>query len=147
MEKDFDKWNEKKKQVHENRDAPGGHQREVWWISFGVNIGVEIDGKNDTFERPGIVLRKFNNDMVWVIPVTSREKQLPFYIQFAFAETEYWAVLTQVRMLSTKRFLRKIGMIPKERFSEMQKTFANFALVQENERSPAQGGASRRPKP
>jgi hypothetical protein len=37
------------------------HEREIWWCSMGVNIGDEEDGKNELFERPVLILRKFNN--------------------------------------------------------------------------------------
>lgn len=147
MEKDFDRWNALKKIVDGKRRPVEVHQRELWWMSFGTNIGIEIDGKHETFERPGIVLRRFNRDMAWVIPVTSREKFLPFYAKFSYGSVTYWAVLTQVRTVSTKRFLRKVGMISKEQFVAMQQKLSTFVTEREDERSPAQGGASRRPKP
>ena len=64
MEKDFDRWNEKKKYTHKREFADHVHEREVWWSALGVNIGVEIDGKHENFERPVLVVRKFNNDFV-----------------------------------------------------------------------------------
>ncbi len=147
MEKDFDGWNVLKKSIHVERGALNANQRELWWISFGMNVGVEIDGKDESYERPGIVLRRFNREMAWVIPTTSREKNLPFYSRFSYEGKDYWAVLTQVRVVSTKRFLRKVGMISQERFSEMQKKLAEFVFFDENERNPARGGVPRRPKP
>jgi len=112
MHEDFDQWNTVKKSVQEKRDFSGLHQRELWWVTFGINVGVEIGGKQDAFERPAIVLRKFNNQMTWVVPVTSQEKDGPFYERFMLGESVYFAAITQLRTLSTKRFLRKIGMIP-----------------------------------
>ena len=147
MEKDFDDWNNVKKNVNKMPEVFGVHQRELWWVSFGINIGVEIDGKHETFERPAIVLRRFNRDMVWVLPVTSQSKNIPFYERFSYEGRDYWAVLTQLRTVSTKRFLRKIGMIPKEHFRAMQEKLTAFVLTEENERNPAQGGVPRRPKP
>ncbi len=147
MEKEFDRWNRVKKNVDGERRPIEAHQRELWWVSFGANIGIEIDGKHETFERPGIVLRRFNREMVWVMPVTSQKKSSPFYAEFLHGGTTYWAALTQVRTLSTKRFLRKIGMIPQESFVAMQRKLSAFVMECENERSPAQGGAPRRPKP
>ena len=41
MEKDFDRWNEKKKYTHKREFADHVHEREVWWSALGVNIGVE----------------------------------------------------------------------------------------------------------
>ena len=141
----FDEWGVEKKITDNRPVVVGVHDREIWWVALGVNVGVEIDGKHTTFERPGIVLRKFNTEMVWVLPVTSQQKNdSPFYSEFTIGDKKYFAALTQLRTVSTKRFLRKIGMIPKEDFLKMQARIMSFVV---NERSPAQGGASRRPKP
>ena len=45
--KDFDKWNNSKKLINENNRQVFGYPREVWWCSLGVNVGSEIDGKNE----------------------------------------------------------------------------------------------------
>jgi mRNA interferase MazF len=142
MQKDFDTWNKEKKAIHQNGIAPFYHEREVWWCALGVNVGVEIDGKHTTFERPAVILRKFNNQMLWVIPVTSQVKSSPFYEPFTFDEKEYFAALTQLRTVSTKRLLRKIGMIPKEAFVRIREKTAAFIMNED-----PQSGSSRRPKP
>ena len=43
-------------------------KKDIWWVSVGVNVGFEEDGKNDNFVRPVLVLKKFNNDMFLGIP-------------------------------------------------------------------------------
>ena len=81
MEKDFDTWNVIKKKVDEkniDRDL-FFYEREVWWCSLGLNIGVESDGKNEHFERPVWIIKKFNSDMLWVVPLTSKERKGPHY--------------------------------------------------------------------
>ena len=50
--KDFDRWNEKKKHVEATERIFYVKEREIWWCMLGVNVGREIDGKNDVFERP-----------------------------------------------------------------------------------------------
>ena len=144
-QKPFDNWNESKKRTHSRSEIIEAHQREIWWTVFGVNVGIEIDGKHETFERPGIVFRRFNVDMAWIIPVTSQRKDMRFHVPFTFEEKGYWAAITQIRTISTKRLLRKIGMVPLPAFHEMQQRIAELART--DERSPAQGGTSRRPKP
>lgn len=140
-EKDFDKWNEIKKSVEEKPDNFGVHDREIWWVSLGLNIGVEIDGKNKDFERPVLILRKFNRQMVWILPITSRARNEQFYEKFLFGEREYFVAITQIRTVSTKRLLRKIGMIPIGDFEQIKQKLALF--INEN----PQSGFSRRPKP
>jgi hypothetical protein len=43
MQKDFDLWNIEKKTLHQKLEVIGVHEREIWWVSFGVNVGVEIE--------------------------------------------------------------------------------------------------------
>lgn len=72
MQKDFDTWNKTKKTVHEKEVNSYFHSREIWWCSLGLNIGSEEDGKNELFERPILILNKFNKDTVRITPLTSR---------------------------------------------------------------------------
>jgi mRNA interferase MazF len=112
-QKDFDAWSTVKKQVHvlEIDHNFFFHEREIWWCAVGVNIGVETDGKHQTFERPVIIIRVFNREMLWTVPVTSGGKQSPFYYNFIFNNTEQSAMLSQIRNISSKRLRRKIGTI------------------------------------
>lgn len=144
MEKEFDKWNEIKKSINIKPDNFGVHEREIWWLSLGINIGVEINGKHKSFERPVLILRKFNRQMVWILPITSRGKDARFYEKFLFNNREYFVVLTQPRTVSTKRFLRKIGMMSKSDFERIKQLIVQLIQIDEN---PQLSGSSRRPKP
>jgi mRNA interferase MazF len=143
MKKEFDIWNKVKKETEGFSDVFGIHEREIWWASLGVNIGVETDGKNKRYERPVIVIRKFNRQMVWIIPTTSQIKESIFYEKFLFGGETYFACLTQIRTISTKRFLRKIGMVSDNDFTKIVSKIEDFL---KNE-TPPKGGESRRPKP
>jgi hypothetical protein len=61
MEKDFDRWNKKKKTLHQTDFTDFVHEREVWWCALGANVGVEADGKHDNFERPVLVPSKIQS--------------------------------------------------------------------------------------
>jgi mRNA interferase MazF len=108
MGKDFDRWNAKKKDLNEKTFNQFVHEREVWWCALGANVGVEADGKHDTFERPVLVLRKFNKDSVLVAPLTSRAKLNPYQWPFHHDGQLFAAVFSQIRLVSTKRLLRKM---------------------------------------
>jgi hypothetical protein len=61
MSKNFDAWNEQKK-VADTREIARDfffHEREVWWCALGANVGMEADGKHDQFERPVLIVNKF----------------------------------------------------------------------------------------
>jgi mRNA interferase MazF len=106
MSKDFDRWNEAKKTIDRAKFVKFVHAREVWWCSLGVNVGSEQDGGRDTFERPVLVLRKFNKDTVLIVPLTGSAKRTPYHVAVRHARIDYAAVISQLRLVSTKRLTR-----------------------------------------
>ena len=52
MQKDFLGWHRHKEQLHAQHHTPTFQEREIWWCSVGVNIGHEMDGKNQFYNRP-----------------------------------------------------------------------------------------------
>ena len=121
MEKDFDAWNKEKKVTDKktvNRNL-FFYAREIWWCSAGLNIGVEADGKNENFERPMLIIKKFNTDMIWVLPLTTKEKQNKYHHKLEHEIIKSWVILSQIKTISTKRLLRKIGSISDLDFKEV----------------------------
>jgi len=102
MNKDFGRWNEIKKATHK-KDLPLGFfpkEREIWWSSVGVNIGVEMDEKRSL-------------------------------------------VLTQIRMMSTKRLRRRVGILSKRDFKKVIEVLARLLKAKPLHKE----GVPRRPKP
>lgn len=132
MKKDFDSWNTEKKKTNSKRLDFNFfyHNREVWWCAVGINVGVETDGKNKNFERPVLVVRKFNKDMFLGVPFTKTERVGDFYQKIKITEQgdESWALLSQVKNLSAKRLLRKIGRISEDEFSLIQTKLKNLFI-------------------
>jgi mRNA interferase MazF len=120
---DFDRWSEKKQQIHQEDRFFYYREREVWWCSIGMNIGVEVIGKNQNFERPVLILCRFNKDMFWGIPLTSKKKVGSIYSELTHERGKSWAILSQMRLFSTKRLLRKIGRVSKLDFEKTQNQF------------------------
>lgn len=140
MEKDFDKWNTEKKIVDKkiiNRDL-FFYSREIWWCSAGLNIGIETDGKNDNFERPMLIIKKFNSDMVWVLPLTTKGKNNKYYLKLDYEIIKSWVILSQIKTISTKRLLRKIGSISEPDFEEVIFRLQNLLKIE----SPLTGAFS-----
>ena len=110
---DFINWTKLKVRIHiaEAKKDFYFKPREIWYASLGVNIGFETDGKNDKFERPILIIRVFSNDVLWVLPLTSRDKRGKYYYQFNFGDKKSAVMLSQIRLISSKRLLRKIGMM------------------------------------
>ncbi|MEK7504779.1 MAG: reverse transcriptase-like protein, partial [Patescibacteria group bacterium] len=122
MIRDFDRWNKRKKEIQ--TALPKGNffykEGEIWWCGLGVNLGVETDGKHDNFERPVLIIKVFNREMVWVLPVTSVFHQAPFYYKFDHGGEDQWVVLSQIRTVSTKRLFRKIRVLDETDFEKIK---------------------------
>lgn len=117
--KDFDAWNSKKKEVEDRQvsDRRFFHERQVWWCSLGLNIGFEQDGKNKEFERPMLIIKKFNEHVVWAVPLTTIAKDNKFHYQLK--TTGSFIILSQLRLVSTKRFLRLVRIVSEVEFEEI----------------------------
>jgi ABC-type oligopeptide transport system substrate-binding subunit len=74
MLKDFINWIQYKIYLNTRKKFPKFKEGEIWWCSFGINVGIETDGKNDKFNRPVLVFKKFNSQQFLAIPLTSKEK-------------------------------------------------------------------------
>ena len=122
MVKDFEGWGSAKK-IANNRNAPPTFKkREIWWCSTGVNIGVEQDGKNEQFERPVLVVRKFNKRLFWGIPLSTKIKDFPYYLTLSFKATKEKEskdrsfIISQMRAYDSLRLTRPLGKLTSKQF-------------------------------
>ena len=93
---------------------------------MGLNLGHEEDGKGNKFLRPVIVLKKFNADLFWGIPLTSHVRTGSYYSRFDFKGRSGAVVLFQMRLLDRKRLLRRMGTMPEDKFYEMAEKLAGL---------------------
>jgi len=124
----FNEWNDLKISIHKSESFSYPQVRDIWWVNLGQNIGVEINGKNHRFERPVVVIKVFNNLGMLVAPTTSTLKEGKFFIPFMNSENKLKTVnMSQIRSISSKRFIRKIGEMGIEDFRRVKKVLASFA--------------------
>ena len=102
------------------------HEREIWWCSIGLNLGDEQDGKNELFERPVLIIKKFNNKICWVLPMTTKQKDGIYYHQLEHDGKIFSVILSQIRLVSVKRFRRFIRKISPHQFEKIQNKLASF---------------------
>ncbi|TRZ53581.1 hypothetical protein D4R99_00600 [bacterium] len=127
MSKDFQEWHKKKEQLNETEVRVFFHVREIWYCSLGANIGFETDGKGEEFLRPVIIIRKFNNEIFWAIPLTKTKKSISkksekYYFAFSFIPgINSLAVLSQLRLIDACRLRRHVGEIPDQEFQALTK--------------------------
>lgn len=115
----FVKWAELKSEIHFTRNIKEMcfQTREIWWASLGVNIGHEEDGKNVSFERPVLIIRRFNKFIALVVPLSSRLKNSNYYYHFSFDNKLRSAIISQIRLISSKRLIRRIGRLNRVLFN------------------------------
>jgi len=140
MEKDFDTWNHKKKQVHRTDTSDVFfYEREVWWVHLGLNVGFEQDGTGEGFDRPVVVLKKFNPDVFLAVPLSTTDKTGKYYFHVGkVEEREATAILSQIRLLDARRLINRAGTIQADIFSELVEKLvsANFPKADKNSPPP-----------
>ena len=131
----FDIWNDRKKVVEGiDRQTFLFSEREIWWCVLGKNIGDEQDGKHERFERPVLVLRKFSIHTAVVIPLTTQGKSgSPFYYELASGGNSF-VVLSQIRLISTKRLLRKMYRLGRGEFKIVKDKVVDLIFAFETRR-------------
>jgi len=120
MRKDFQKWHNLKKQLHEHEGVALFHEREIWWCSLGANVGFEQDGVGEIFTRPVVILTKFNLDVCLVVPLTARPKKGVYYFSVGeVAGRQAIAVLSQLRFIDRKRLALKMETLDRDIFQAL----------------------------
>lgn len=123
--KNFDDWHPVKKNVNARENPPTFRRREIWWCSTGINVGVEQDGKNDHFERPVLIVRKFNKRLFWGVPLSTQIKDFPHHVVLEFKATkepepkERSFVISQMRALDSLRLTRPLGKLTSQQFEHV----------------------------
>lgn len=122
MRKDFDRWNEKKKRLHTDAEHRLYHEREVWWCALGANVGFEQDGAGDEYRRPALILTGISKQTCVIIPLTAATNPHPLRPSLGLVGgREARALLSQMRVIDTKRLVRKMEYLNKEIFERIRK--------------------------
>jgi len=122
--KNFDEWNEIKKQTHEEERKLDIKPREIFWAKIGQNIGDEEYGKGKNFTRPVIVVKQLSRDLFLGIPTTTILKHDDYFHTFEYTNKQRGniqnsAMILQLKVFSKKRVMNKIGTINKNDFEEI----------------------------
>ena len=125
----FDEWNEQKQRLEKNRVTRRIKRRDIWWADLGVNIGHEQDGGGPLFERPVVILKTFGNKTCLIAPLTGMPGDAPFYFDLEKYGYRSRVLITQLRLVSTKRLSRSIERLDTDTFAallEIIKTMNGF---------------------
>ncbi len=119
--KDFDGWNALKKRLDEADAGAFFAEREVWHCSIGVNVGREQDGHNDRFERPVLIVRGFDTNLFWGVPLSTKVKAAnPYYFSYRHDGQMYAAIISQLRAFDGRRLVRKLYTMEPVTFRDIQ---------------------------
>jgi mRNA interferase MazF len=122
MKKDFDGWYETKKRTDSRRGAPFYHEREVWWCTLGVNVGSEENGAGEEYRRPALILKGLSIETCLIVPLTTSAKDHPLRVAVGLiGGKQARAILSQMRVIDTKRLVRKIEYLNMIHLSRYEK--------------------------
>jgi len=126
--KDFDGWNNLKKKVNDEKDHSSAFRvGEIRWAVLGVNIGSEIDGKGESFNRPCVIVDSFSDKLVLVFPMSTKNKTTAGYVQIVLQDGKTVSVcIHQAKTISPKRILKRITTISRDKVQELKDAYKNF---------------------
>lgn len=94
---------------------------QVWWVDLNPIIGSEQRGV-----RPVYIAHQFSRDLLWVFPLTTKNKTGSWYLPFFFDEQfppRSNLILSQSRTIDRKRLIRKIGKAHVSEFGRVMIAF------------------------
>jgi mRNA interferase MazF len=132
MFKDFINWFKIKPILDNLQQRPLFEEREVWYCSFGENIGREVNGKNNPnysdklFLRPVLIFKKLNKETFIGLPLTSKEKTGTWFYRIKIHNSESRIIFSQIRTMDAKRLKFQIYKIGKKEFQDILIRFTLF---------------------
>jgi len=125
--KQFDFWNEQKKQIHSSGKNKLYQARDIWWCDLGLNVGFEQDGTGKNNGRPVLILKGLSLNTCLIVPLTSSDKKHSMRIAIDKLNGKNASVIiSQFRIIDTKRLVNKMTKLNKEKFEEIRKAVKNL---------------------
>lgn len=98
-----DAWAQRKTLVDGREDTPNFQESQIWRAAVGLNVGTEMAGRGQRFWRPVLIVRKFNHNLFYGVPLTTRNKTSPYQIPVMLKGVERFVIISQLRTLDAKR--------------------------------------------
>ncbi len=126
MNRNYVGWYKLKAELEKQEFLGNYSEREVWWASIGVNIGDEEDGKNRLFERPALVVKKYSKQLFLALPLSTAIKMNRFYHPIAVGDMDSIVLLSQARVISSKRLQRRMGRITSDEYDSILRKYVEL---------------------
>lgn len=134
--KDYIQWHGLKTYIHNDKVRPGFTVGEVWFCSFGENIGFEIDGKNkentkELYLRPTMIIQATSKDTFVGLPLTTQTQK---YENKIYASLEQingktnTALYGQVKTMDAKRLQFRLCKLSDHKLDIIKEKFIKYIL-------------------
>jgi mRNA interferase MazF len=80
-----------------------------------------------------LVIIKFNRQLFLGVPLTTKCKDNKYYHKILFKEKEQCAMLSQIRVLESKRMRKRMGELPSAQFAAIKRAVVNMILTEGNQ--------------
>jgi len=127
--KDFYNWHKVKTRTDKKDHIVFVRRGEVRWVLLGVNIGSESDGKEKYFTRSALVLTVINSKLSLVVPMSTRIKETRGIIKLKWKKGPSALYINQIRVVSSKRILDRMGRISKDKLSTIKMEVRKFYVL------------------
>lgn len=128
--KNFDNWIVKKKKLHDKDGAPPlFKERDIWWVSVGVDVGYEEDGKDSNYVRPVLVIKKFNREMFLGVPMSTKLKDNKYYVPVTVKNNIISVMTSQIRVFSSKRIWNKLAELDHGDYAKILDEVKTFFIL------------------
>jgi mRNA interferase MazF len=124
--KKFDEWSLLKPKINEKNKLATFKQRDVFWVYIGENIGSEEDGKGDEFLRPVVILKVFNKEFCFVVPLSTKIKENRYCVGFEFNNKKQSALISQIKSIDARRLHFKIGTLSRDDYNLVMSAIIDF---------------------
>lgn len=127
MYKNYSDWSVLKTEINNNQPKLKEFKiGEIWWCHVGLNIGSEEDGKNNNYERPILVAKKFNSNMFLGIPCSTKIRDKKHYYIVNNLDKIFNLNFSQIRVLSSRRLIRIMAFLGDKNVERIIKSLRDY---------------------
>lgn len=131
QEKNFDEWNEVKKDVDQRKSDKKIVIGKIYWCNVGVNVGREVYGKGSKFVRPVLVLNVLPNGTFLGVPLSSQTKNKAGFMFHKFEDSKQntqVALLAQTRMFDIRRKMGSISSVDNQTLQKIKEKYKKYIV-------------------
>jgi mRNA-degrading endonuclease toxin of MazEF toxin-antitoxin module len=114
-------------QISMKEAGPRIKEREIYWCSIGYNVGYEEHGKGINFRRPVLIIKKFNTNLFWGVPLSTKIKEgNKYYFPITIKGQNQSALISQMRTFDSRRLDQYICQLDEKDFELVKDAVVNI---------------------